>query len=592
MAFSFSDNSDIKKTLTTTRRVSILQRVESLLIAFTPSERLVLYCLSVALALSSFAIFALVNRAVSVSIPARGGVLTEGMIGPARFLNPLLATSQADEDITQLVFSGLMRATPEGELVPDLAESYVISPDGTVYTFKLRAGLTFHDGTPLTAEDVVYTVREAQNPEIKSVRRADWEGVEAAAPDARTVVFTLPRSYAPFIENTTMGILPSSLWRDTKPEEFLFHKLNTEPVGSGPYRVTSLTTSSSGAPIRYTLMPFSNFSLGQPHISEIILKFYPGQDDLIEAINTHEIDAIAGVSPEQVSQIKRADVSILANPLQRVFGIFFNQNRSPVLTDSAARRALDSAIDKDRLVSLALNGYGVPLVGPMLPEEITSVSRSQTVSTAYTQESIAAARALLQNGGWVFDETTGAWLKNSQELSFTLATADSPELVKTADAVATAWRQAGVKVTVQVYPIADLNTSVIRPRAYDAILFGEVIGRSLDLFAFWHSSQRNDPGLNLALYANSQADTVLAQARATADRRERQRLFSQFAKIVEGDTPAVFLFAPEFIYAAPKHISGMQRGTMTVPSDRFLDVHEWYTDTEHVWSIFADQKHY
>lgn len=590
MALPFSSgNSDFKKTLSTPRQLKPLHRIESLLVAFTPSERLILYCLSAALALSTLALFALVNRAVAVAVPTQGGVLVEGMIGPARFLNPLLATSEADEAITQLVYSGLMRATPDGSLIPDLAESYVISPDGTVYTFKLREGLTFHNGAPLTAEDVVYTVHEAQNPDIKSVRRADWEGVQASAPDSRTVVFTLPRAYAPFIENTTMGILPGRLWRNTDPEEFLFHRLNTDPIGSGPFKIASLATNASGAPIRYTLVPFANFALGKPFLSEITLKFYPSQVDQIEALNNREIDAIASITPERSGLINRADLALIASPLQRVFGVFFNQNHAPVLTDSAARRALDAAIDKNRLVMLALFGFGVPLSGPMLPAHTTRATTSQTVSTAYTQESIAAARAILEAGGWKIDETTGSWMKGGQELSFTLSTADSPELVKTADAVATAWRQAGVKVAVQVYPIADLNTTIIRPRAYDAILFGEVVGRSLDLFAFWHSSQRNDPGLNLALYANTQADTVLAQARATAERQERERLFSQFVEIVRGDRPAVFLYAPEFLYVAPKHISGMQRGTMTVPSDRFLDVHEWYTDTEHVWSIFTDR---
>lgn len=609
MAFSFSDPSDpignnesnvralsrvlsngtsLKDTLTSPRRFSPLHRIEQLLPAFAPGERLVLYALSASLALSTFAIVALVSSAASVTVPASGGALVEGMIGPARFLNPLLATSQADEDITQLVYSGLMRATADGDLVPDLAESYTISPDGTTYTFTLRTGLSFHDGTPLTAEDIVYTVGEAQNPAIKSLRRADWEGVQVSAPDSRTVVFTLSRSYAPFIENTTMGILPARLWRNTDPEEFLFHRLNTDPIGSGPYKVATLSTDESGAPVRYSLVPFNDFALGAPYLQEITLRFYPTQVAEIEALASGEIDAIAGISPAQVALLNRSDVQTLASPLQRVFGVFFNQNHSAVLTDSAARTALDAAIDKERLVSIVLAGYGIPLDGPMLSKTAGFASTSQTVSTAYTQESIAAAKAILADGGWIFDNESGAWQKSKQPLSFTLSTADAPELVKTADAIATAWRQAGIQVAVQVYPIADLNTTIIRPRAYDALLFGEVVGRSLDLFAFWHSSQRNDPGLNLALYANAGADTVLAQARATTDRQDRDRLFSQFAEILKGDMPAVFLYAPEFLYVAPTSVRGVQLGTMTVPSDRYLSIHEWYTDTEEVWALFTD----
>lgn len=551
---------------------------------------MVLYGLTIIMCLSALAIIAGVNRSVSVNVPAPGGRLTEGVTGPARFINPVLAMSDADEDLTALVYSGLTRPLSDGRYVPDLASTYNVSEDGTTYTFTIRPDAKFQDGTAVTSADVVYTVAQAQNPAIKSSRRADWEGVTVSAPDSRTVVFKLPKSYGPFLEDTSMGILPQHLWKDTTAEEFPFSPLNTHPVGSGAYKVSSVETDASGAPVRYTLVPFGKFTLGTPYLKSISLIFYPNEEAKIAAFNGHEVDAIAGVAPEKLSALKRTDTQTITVPLPRVFGIFFNQGHAAVFADAAVRSALTNAVDKDRLINLVLSGYGVPLDSPMLPLTAPVGSTTPgTISTAYTQETIADARNILQKGGWKFDETAGTWTKNKQTLTFTLTTADTPELVKTADAVATAWRQAGAKVSVQVFPISELNTNILRPRNYDAVLFGEVVGRSLDLFAFWHSSQRNDPGLNLSLYANSKADTLLSQARATTDKRERDKLYSQFADILKKDQPAVFLYAPEFVYVVPTGLRGIALGSLTLPSDRFLSVYSWYTDTERVWSIFTNK---
>ena len=204
--------------LTKPRRLSRLSIFEDLLRTFTPGERLLLYIFSMALAASAFVLLVFANTAVSVVVPAAGGAQVEGVVGSARFINPLLALSGPDEDLSALVYSGLMRAAPDGSLSPDLASSYEISSDGTVYTFTLRKNATFHDGTPVTADDIIFTVQKAQSPDIKSRRRADWEGVLATSPDPQTVVFTLAHAYAPFLDNTTLGILPRHLWKDVPAE--------------------------------------------------------------------------------------------------------------------------------------------------------------------------------------------------------------------------------------------------------------------------------------------------------------------------------------------------------------------------------------
>lgn len=593
MDYSSSDSSDLRKKLSSIRRPSVFRRLEALLLAFSPSERLVLYVILIALAASTLALLAGANAAVSVNVPARGGSLVEGEIGPARFINPLLASSQADQDITELVYSGLTRVLPDGSIVPDLASSYDISQDGTTYTFKLRDNAAFQDGTPVTSADVVFTIQAAQNPLVKSVHRADWDGVAVSAPDAHTVVFKLAKAYAPFLQNTTLGIMPEHLWKGIAASDLPFSPLNTHPVGSGPYSVQDVSTDNTGSATRYDLVPFSRFALGEPHLSRITFLFYPNEEALVKALNARAINSVAGLSASELSNVKRTDEQVLRVALPRVFGIFFNQSHAAVLADASVRAALDTAIDKQLLVQAVLTGSGVPLSGPIPPGVLPNSSAqvpagAATSSLAYTDASIAAARAVLQKGGWTLSQDTGSW-KNAkkQELSLSLATADSPELTATASAVAAAWRAVGVKVAVQIYPIAELNTNVIRPRSYDAILFGEVVGRELDLFAFWHSSQRNDPGLNLAMYANTQVDSLLSQARTTTDEKAREKLYAQFAQIIAKDRPAVFLFSPEFIYIVPQNLHGVSLGALTMPGERFLDVYQWYTDTERVWSVFA-----
>jgi len=593
----FPDTSkDLKTMLTKPRRMWRLSAIEEKLRTFSPGERLVLYILTALLALSTLGLLAAASASISVTVPSAGGSFTEGEVGPARFINPILTLSQPDEDLTQLVYSGLVRALPDGSIAPDLASSYQISPDGTTYTFTLRQGATFHDGTALTASDILFTVQKAQDPEIKSPRRADWEGVVASSPDPYTVVFKLPHPYAPFIENATLGILPKHLWQNISAEEFPFTPLNTHPVGSGPYRVTGQSTDSTGAPVRYELAPFQKSALGPAFIKRIVFLFYPDERALVAAYNAGKIDSFAGVSPSQLGSLERAGTMIVRAPLPRTFGVFFNQSKNAVLADASVRAALNAAVDKDTIVDSVLGGYGVPLEGP-IPPGILGAARAATpvalprtaASSTPASGNAEKARAILAAGGWTWNASTNTWTKKKQTLQFSLATADESELAATAQAVSAQWRAAGIGVDVHVYPLSELNTNIIRPRAYEAVLFGEVVGRTADLFAFWHSSQRNDPGLNLALYANSKVDALLSSARATTDEKNREKLYAQFATAIEKDQPAVFLYAPEFIYVVRGRLQGIEIGSLTSAAERFLNVYQWYTDTERVWSIFTNR---
>ena len=261
-------------------KVSSLHKI---IASLSPSERVLFWLLTAAFIFSTFIVFTQVNKETTSEVPVRGGTVREGVIGAPRFINPLLALSDTDRDLTTLIYAGLTRPTPSGELIPDPAERYSISEDGTEYRFVLRDDARFHDGVPITADDVVFTVTMAQDAVIKSPRRADWDGVRVEKINDREVLFTLDRPYAPFLENTTIGILPRHLWMNVPPQEFAFSTFNTQPVGSGPFKLNDISYNSSGIPTQYDLRAYKDYTLGRPYINKLLVYFYSNEEDLLRA---------------------------------------------------------------------------------------------------------------------------------------------------------------------------------------------------------------------------------------------------------------------------------------------------------------------
>ncbi len=568
--------------------VPLIDRLEDIYQAFSPSGRalfLFFYwfmCIS-----SAFLLYAL-NERLLTAVPGYGGVMVEGIVGTPRFINPVLAISDADRDLTSLVYSGLLRTGENGTYLPSLATGYTISDDGRVYTFTLNEKAKFSDGAPVQASDVVFTVNKIQDPVLKSPLRANWDGVLAEEVDSYTVTFTLVGAYAPFIENLTVGILPKHLWQNVSNEEFPFSELNTNPVGSGPFKIKDVTRTSSGIPASYELVAFADHLPEKPYLSKLTLKFYQSENTIISALKAGQIEAASGLSPSELPEIENNIIK--ESPLNRVFGIFFNQSQSEVLRDLDARAALEAAIDRNDLIQRILGGYGVAITGPVPP----SVLGDTATSGATLQTGTEAAREYLLKKGWkpnadgILAKTTGTGkTATTKTLSFSISTGNVPELRAAAEYLREKWQQMGAKVDVKIFDQGDLSQNVIRPRKYDALLFGEVVGREVDLYAFWHSSQRNDPGLNVALYANPTVDQALEALRSTTNQNERASLYATVKTELEKDVPAVFLYAPNFVYSVPQDIKGLELGFIETPSDRFAGVASWHRETDYVWPLFV-----
>jgi peptide/nickel transport system substrate-binding protein len=565
--------------------------INSVFSTFSKKEQFIFILLLITLLVSTVSILESINKSLMVKIPFRGGTISEGIIGIPRFINPVLANSPADLDMVSLIYSGLMRKKPDGTLMPDLAEKYVVSPDGLTYTFTLKDKIFFQNGEPVTADDIIFTINKARDSVVKSPHKVDWDGVDAAKINNTTVVFTLKQPNLSFLENATIGIMPASLWTNSPIE---LNDSNTSPVGSGPYMVKAVGKESSGVVDSYTLVPFKKFILGEPYIQTINLIFYSNEDDLVKALQNKEVDQISSITPLNADILKERNYKIETSVLPRVFGLFFNQNQNQLFTDKVINGAIDQTIDKDKIVRNVLYGYGVAIDGPIPPAMTTSHNAPGT--------DVVSRDAVLQNvqnslakDGWTrgpdgFLEKT---IKDKNKtkvvttLQFSISTGNAPDLIKTAEQIKADLTGIGMKVDVKTFDVGNLNQSVIRPRKYDALLFGEIINHESDLFAFWHSSQRKDPGLNVAMYTSAKVDKILTDAAVALSEEDRTNKYTQFEDEIGKDMPAVFLYSPSFIYVVSTNVNRISIDNITYPADRFSNVYLWYTETENVWKIFS-----
>lgn len=523
------------------------------------------------------------NQRVSILLPDRGGALYEGVVGQPHFINPVLAIADPDRDMVSLVYAGLMRPDGNGGLIPEIAERYEVSPDGLSYTFYIKKGVEFQDGKDVTADDIIFTIETAKNPIVKSPMRAGWEGVEIEKVDDKTLRFWLKRQYAPFLENTTIGILPKHVWKDIPAEQISLSELNLSPIGAGPFEISKSSRSGFGL-TSLTLSSFSKYALGEPYIRKMVFNFYPSEIELLNAYQNGDVDSISALSPQNLKKITRRDGENKSLNLPRIFGVFFNQNEQSLFLEKSVRQALEMSVDKKQIVRDVLGGYAKEISSPIPEGSFAAIELPESVFD------IDKAKAMLERNGWKFNQEKMIYAKEekkqaARELSFSISTSNAPDLVRTANILKSNWEKLGAKVEIKVFEISDLNQNVIRSRKYDSLLFGEVVGRDPDPFAFWHSSQRNDPGLNIALYTSSKVDKLLEEARGLVSREARAKKYEDFQKEIYADSPSIFLYSPSFIYMLPKTIQSVDTEYIVVPSERFANVYKWYIDTKYVWKI-------
>jgi peptide/nickel transport system substrate-binding protein len=562
--------------------------IVSYLKRFSATEKVVFGVFAAALIITALIMALRANSYFTSEVPANGGTLHEGLVGLPHTINPILAVTDVDRDVSSLVYAGLTRSD-NGTIVGDLADKWDVSPDGLTYTFTLKPGLKFQNGSPLTADDVVFTVNKIKDPGLKSPRSIDWSGISVQATDPNTVVFSLKVPMSSFLSDTTIGILPKSIWGNVSDEQFIFSGYNIRPVGAGPYKVGSITSDQGGIPTDYELDAWNGYAGGEPYLSNITFTFFPDLDHALTALSNGAIDSLSSIPPSAAAKLapnKGEAYAIDTAPLTRVFGVFLNQNKNPALADNAIRQALALSVDRSQIIDEVLAGYGIPVSGP-----VPTASGSSTAN-------VPAALALLSKAGWklspsgVLEKKPAKKGQASTTISFTLYTPDSADLVQTANILKSQWAKIGISMNIVSLPPSDLYQSVIRTRSYDALLFGQIVSKPSDLYAFWHSSQRLAPGVNVSMYTNSKADKLLDSIRTATSTEAAAPAYAQFVQTIRDDIPAIFLYSPDLIYAVPKSLHGIELTSATTPSDRFQSVTKWYTETQQVWNIFTKKVEY
>ncbi len=514
-----------------------------------------------------------------------------------------------------------------------MATEYNISENGKTYTIKIRKDVNWHDGEPLTIDDIIFTFNAIKDPQYKSPLRFSFVGVNVKKVDEETISFVLSEPYAAFLELLTFGILPEHLWLQIPPEAANLAEMNIKPIGSGPYQFKSLVKDKKTGLIKsYHLTANKDYYQRTPYIKDFSFRFFINFEELIAALNNNSIDGIGYLPRAAKDQIISQDSIYFHNlSLPQLTAIFFNKENNKYLGEINIRKALAMAIDKNYIANEIFHKEVEPIYGPILPDNF-----------AYNNElekydfDLGAARELLIKEGWatttiseleveiaekilannneeiasssedniiedsedseeeinmsqdqakeVLSMGTGTWFykKDSspkEYLIINLSTVDNEDNILVVNAIKNFWEKLGVKTNISIVDIDKIQAEVIKPRKFEALFYGQVVGSDPDSYVFWHSSQIGENGLNIANYANSKVDSLLEEARLITDQEQRTQKYKEFQKIITDDVAAIFMYSPLYTYIQSKEVKGFATKSIFRPSDRFSNIADWYIKT-------------
>ena len=511
--------------------------------------------------------------------PVAGGIYREGIIGSYTSANPLYVTGQVNDAVSKLLFASLLKYDKHNKLAGDLAQSYEVDAAGTTYTVKLKPNLTWHDGQPLTAEDVVFTYQTIQNPNAQSPLNVSWQNVTVSSTDSRTVVFKLPNPLSSFPHSLTNGIIPKHSFASANAANYRSVPFNTvKPVGSGPFQFKTIEVTGNSPGTReeeIELVPFKNYHDGAPAISSFIIHTYQDRERMISDFHGRELNAMVGLQevPDNLADVDNLQETVM--PLAAANMVFFKTSAG-LLSDKVIRQALVSGADVDELTR--------SLQQPVLPVRQPLLASTPGYNPAFSQlhTSKEEANKLLEQHGWIRQASGGVRYKDGKPLSFKLYAQNTREYRTVTDALRAQWRELGVDVTVFLQDDADLRAMVATHSqdnpSYDALLYGISLGVDPDVFVYWHSSQadvRSPVRLNLSEYSSAVADSSLEDGRTRQDPVLRSVKYAPFLRAWQQDAPALGLYQPRFLYIMRGQVSGVQDRPIIADTDRFNNVQDW-----------------
>lgn len=511
-----------------------------------------------------------------LTVPAKGGVYTEAVIGAPRAINPLLSFgSDLDADLTGLIFQGLVALNERGEPIPALAQSWQISPDEKDITFNLQRGVRWHDGAPFTAADVVFTVGVLQSDAFaESGQPASaylaqlWRNVTVEQIDSHTVRFRLQQPLASFLAENTIGILPSHLWNNEPIAELSQSLLNLQPVGTGPWRLASLSAQSA------RLEPNPYATSATPFLEALEFHFFPDYASAFAAFQAGEVDGVSRITPPELAAAQDSEeMELLTAPLAGATFVYLNLTNpeTPFLADGAVRQALYLALDPAKLIDRVLSGQGTPASGPFMPGT-WAYSPGQR-----PDPDPARAAELLAEAGWTDSNRDGVRDREGVDLAFELL-GDNEELL---NELAEQWRQIGVQAEPRVVSLVSLASDYLSPRTFEAAVAHWQLSGDPDPYPLWHSTQI-DNGQNYTGWSNPEADLLMEQGRSINDPGRRIQLYSEFQRIFGQELPALPLYNDVYTFGMSRGVRDAGIGQLNWPWERFRNAAQWYIATQRV----------
>ncbi len=540
--------------------------------------------LVVAVTIVIVALLLLSQQPVSViTLPeaAPGGIYTEALVGSMGRLNPMLDwNNSADRDIDRLIFSGLIRFDSRGLPQPDLADSWGASADGTIYNFSIRPNAVWHDGQPVTSDDVLFTIEMIKSAgslfpqDVKDL----WSQVEVKRLDDKTFQIKLPEPFAPFLDYATFGVLPKHLLESIPADQLATAEFNLSPIGSGPYKFDSLLTSG-GQITGVVLVPNPDYFIQPPFIEQVVFRYYPNSASAFAAYQQGEVLGVSQLTNDVLgAALEEPTLSVYTSRLPQMGMVFLNNNNPnvPFLGNANVRRALLLGVNRNIIVSHILKGQAVIANGPILPGSWAYYEDIEKFE--YDPD---AATALLKEEGFVIPAGGGdVRAKDGQFLTFTLVHPDDALHTQIAQAIQSDWALIGVRIDLQAVAYDSLVNDFLTTRNYMAALADLNTSRTPDPdpYLFWHQSEATG-GQNYSQWDNRTASEFIETARTAADFSERARLYRNFQVVFTKDMPSLPLYYPVYSYGVDVQVQGVQVAPMYDVSDRLALITEWYLVT-------------
>ena len=510
--------------------------------------------------------------------PTSGGIYSEALVGGFGRLNPALDFyNTADHDVDRLLYSGLVKFNDYGLPEGDLVESWGISADGKVYNFSIRPNATWHDGQPVTSDDVIFTTDLLRNDAtpLPDDIKALWKQVEVKALDQKTLQFRLPEAFAPFLDYISFGILPKHILGNTSASDMVNAQFNLQPVGSGPYRFDHLT-AENGQITTVVLSANDKYHFGRPYIDQVVFRYYPDSPAALAGYRKEDVLGIGQLNEDILGEaLKESGLNVYTGRLPDLTLLYLNLNdpKLPFFQVPTIRHALLAGLNRQWMVDRLLNGQAVIADGPIYPGTWAYYENIEHVEYDSTK-----ASAIIKANGYTIPAEGGAVrTKEGVALSFELVYPDEPKYTPLANAIQKDWARLGVQANLKAVPFDKLLSDYLEPHTYQAALVTLSLAGSPDPdpYPFWDQAQISG-GQNYAQWNDRQASEFLERARISADTGERAKLYRNFQVRFSTDLPALPLFYPVYSYGVNDLVQNVRIGSFFDPSDRFNTLPSWY----------------